>query len=234
MGKSRGTQTTTSTQTPDGNAQDWMKKVYDAAGAAGTGDPTAQARSFLGGMLPGANLGFSALSGNADATSTLMNPFMSQVIDRMKSNFGDVNAMTSKGIADQATQQHAFGGSRHGVAEGVALAQNGKTAQDSIASTLYGGYNDAMGRAGQLANFGMGAAGALPNLDPTTMRLMALKQGMAGMPFGSTGTVTQPVNRNGAAGALGGALSGGEIGSKFGPWGAGIGAGLGGLLGYFG
>lgn len=227
MSKKGGSQTTTSSNTID---PEFLRKAYEAAGKVGTGSETGDARNFFTGAVGAGNLGFGALSGDPASVDKMMNPYMGNVIDRAKSNFSDLNAMTTKGINDQATLGGAFGGSRHGVAEGVALSQNAKGAQDQISNLLYGGYNDAMGRAGQMANFGFGAAGMLPGLDPSTMGFNA----MSGLPYNSTQTVTQPTNRNAGSGVAGGAIAGGSIGSKFGPWGAGIGAGLGGLLGLFG
>lgn len=231
MGKPSRSQTTTTA--PDAETQARAKAVWDAAQAAGAGGPGADAaRDFYGNAVKTGNLGFGAMSGDPTAVASLMNPFQSQVMDRVKAQFGDLNALTSKGINDEATLGGAFGGSRHGVAEGVALGQNAKTAQDQIAQLQYGGYNDAMNRAGTMANFGMGAAGAGAQMDPAMMKFLMMHQGMAGLPYGSS--VTQPVNRNRVAGALGGAETGSEIGSAFGPWGTGIGAATGGLMGLFG
>lgn len=234
MSKKGGSQTATTTTTPDPMAADWMRKVFGAAEGVGQGAGTSAARNFYGGMLPGANLGFGALSGDAAATQQLMNPFMGQVMDRMKSEFGNLNAMTTKGMDDAATKAGAFGGSRHGIATGTALARNAETAQNQMAATLHGGFNDAMGRAGQLVNFGMGGAQGMAGLDPNTMRFQAMQAAGQGMPWGGTTSMTQPVNRNRGAGVLGGAATGAQIGSMIPGLGTGIGAGIGGLLGLFG
>jgi hypothetical protein len=147
-------------------------------------------------------------------------------------------------VNDAATQAGAFGGSRHGVAEGVALGQLGQGHEQQMAGLTSQGYNDAMGRAGQLANLGFNANSAAGNIgsymqsinaanDPNMRRYQLLSGALGSMPHGSTSTTTQQNGHNGFSGALGGAATGADIGGHFGPWGAGIGAGIGGLLGMF-
>lgn len=249
MGKKSGG-STTQTVGPDAQTQEYGKQLWQAAQLAGNSagapiDPaTGQAMAGFQGIAQQGNLGFSALSGDANATARLTSPYQSQVIDQMNQQYALDRGATMNSVNDAATAGGAFGGSRHGVAEGTALAQMQQAHAGQIANTLNTGYSDAMNRAGTLANMGFGAQGAIANLgaykqqiaaqnDPNMRRLGALSQAMQVYPHGSTNATTEQNGHNGASGFMGGAATGAEIGGHFGPWGAGIGAGLGGLLGMF-
>jgi len=187
------------------------------------------------GMASAGNLGLGALSGDPNAIGQFMNPYQSNVLDQVQGRYGDLSALTSRGVNDRATLAGAFGGSRHGVAEGVAQGELAKGMGQQMAGLQYQGYNDAMGRAGQLANLGLGANSQLASMgdyarqiqmsqDPAMRQLQILQGLLSGMPMGMTQST--PTYRNPMGGAIGGAAAG----SAFGPWGAGIG-GLLGLLG---
>lgn len=249
MGKSKGSTTTTSA--PDAQSQEYARQVWAAAQKAGGSpgvpvDPlTQQAASQFGQYAQMGNLGFGALSGDQGAAQHFMNPYQGQVVDALNQQFGKMRSDTMNSVNDAATQAGAFGGTRHGVAEGVALANLGQTQGQQMAGVLQQGYGDAMGRAGQLANLGFGASGALGNLgsymhdvnmqnDPN-MRMYSLLSGALGsMPRGQTQVTTQQNGHNGVSGALGGAATGAEIGSLIPGLGTGVGAAVGGLMGLFG
>ena len=170
-------------------------------------------------MAQGGGLGFNALSGDQGAISQLMNPYLSNVIDATKGQYGDLAALTSRSVADRATQAGAFGGSRHGVAEGVALGELGKGMGQQLAGLQYSGFNDAMGRAQAMANLGLGASGQLASLgdyarqvqmsqDPAMRNLQIMQGLLSGMPMGMS--TTQPVYSNPLGSLLGiGGLLGG-------------------------
>lgn len=249
MGKSKGS--TTTTTAPDAQSQEYMRQAWAAAqGAAGSpGTPvnglsTDAARGF-GGFAQAGNLGLRAMSGDAGAISQFMDPYQQHVIDSLNTQYGHDRESTMNSVNDAATAAHAFGGSRHGVATGVALGELGRGHEAQVAGLLDSGYNNAMSRAGSMANMGFGANGALAGLgeymhgvdvsnDPRMRQYQFLTGAMAGMPHGSTTTATQTNGHNGVTGALGGAATGAQIGSAFGPWGTGIGAAAGGLMGMFG
>lgn len=249
MGKKSGgssTQTTALDPTTQGYAnQMWnAAQAYGNAPGVGVDPATQQALAGYQDIAQRGNLGFGALSGNAADVQQLMSPYQGQVIDQMNAQYGRDQQTTMNGVNDAATAANAFGGSRHGVAEGVALGQLGQGHEQQMAQLMNQGYSDAMGRAGTLANMGFGATGAMGNLgaymqsinaanDPAARRMQALTAAMGAMPHGSVTTTTQQNGHNGMSGALGGAATGGEIGAHFGPWGAGIGAGIGGLMGLF-
>ena len=245
--KGGGTQTVT--QSPDAATQAYQQQVRDAAtNAAGTQAPgispeTQAAIDMFGKYMSGGNLGFSALNGDPTAMASYMNPYQTNVIDATKAQFGQLRDQTMQDIADQATQQGAFGGSRAAVAQGSALGQLGLGEQQQLAQLEQSGYNDAASRAYMAANLGFGAGGQLASLGDYT-RQVAMDQNpalwklkmLSQVPFGSSGstqTQTGTMGHNGAAGALGGAATGAEIGSYFPGWGTAIGAGVGGLLGLF-
>lgn len=81
--------------------------------------------------------------------SKYMNPYISNVVDSVKamSDQNLSNALTQ--TADQAIGSHAFGGSRHGVQEGVATAQNNLNTNNLLSNLLSQGYTQATGLLGQ-------------------------------------------------------------------------------------
>src|SRR3990167_8723503 len=85
----------------------------------------------------------------------------------------------------------ASGGSRHGVASGVAMGEAARNQNAQIAGLLNTGFEGAMGRAGQLAGLGYGAAGAGANLgmtagNPDLWRMEIMRRGFQGLPYGTT------------------------------------------------
>lgn len=194
-----------------------------------------------------ANLGLTgmrALAGNSAAEASMMNPYLSA----LNPVWDQLRKRTLSSINDQATQAGAFGGSRQGVAQGEALAD----IANNQATQTYGAFNDAMGRAGQIANLGFGANQELGNLGQyltgiNQSRLAAAyNQWLMGQqhPYqalnameGATGpygtTASQSMQRNVGSGILGGAATGAAIGSVIPGIGTGVGALAGGILGMF-
>lgn len=216
------------------NAQPQGSRVDPNFRPPGVGPLGEGAQDIYGSATDVGRRGLDAIGGDADAAQQFMNPYQQQVIDQMMAQLGHANALTSRGISDSATRSGAFGGSRHGVAEGVALAENQRNTAGQIAGLLHSGFEGAMGRAGAAGGLGLGAAGSIPGFneyartlnDPELYRMMTLQRGMQGMPYGQQGTNSVTTRRNPLAGALGGAISGFET---FGPWGA-VAGGIGGLL----
>lgn len=151
----------------DGTTQAYLKQIMDAARGAGAAGPSplvGGATDYYNTAMTGGNLGMGALSGDPRAAQQLMNPYQSQVIDANNAQWAKTNAATSAQVDDEATRAGAFGGSRHGVAEGIALGNNNQAQQQQTAGLLSTGYGDAMNRASQLAQMGYGAAGQNANL----------------------------------------------------------------------
>jgi hypothetical protein len=244
MSKKGGTQRVTQTNALDPETQKWVQEIYrSASGAANTPyNPSAgsrQAGDFLSGAVRGGNLGFGALMGDPNAVRSFMNPYTDEVIKRVEGDQARLQAGTMKGVNDYATKAGAFGGSRHGVATGTALAESEQDGADRIAGLRHTGYTDAMGRAQSAANLGFSAAPMLDAYgrydqqmrDPNYRRMTLLREGMMGLPYGTSSETSQPMQRNWMQGVLGGAISGKALaGAKYGPWGA-LAGGLFGALG---
>jgi hypothetical protein len=170
--------------------------IWDATQQAANGGAPQLANDAAGtysGYQQGGNLGFSALTGNQDAAKQFMNPYQSQVIDANNANLAKTEGQTINNVNDAATKAGAFGGSRHGVAEGVALSNDVMANQAQNANLLTQGYNTATNNATNAANLGFGAAGANAQLgmqgvgDPALFKAQQLKAGYLG-PEGQTTT----------------------------------------------
>lgn len=156
-----------STSSVDNKTQDYMQQVMAAATAAGKAGPsplTTGAGDYYSNLMRQGNLGMGALSGDPNAVKTMMNPYQSQVVDATNRQWDNTDQHTMNAVNDRAVQAGAFGGSRHGIATGTALADNNMNRMGQISGLLSGGFNDAMGRAGTLAGYGMAGAGANANL----------------------------------------------------------------------
>lgn len=114
--------------------------------------------------------------------SDYMNPYISNVVDSV-SKLGQQNLQQSLNqTGDQAIGAHAFGGSRHGVQEGVATAQNNLQTNNLIANLLNSGYGQATNMLGQDISNNMQAQGANQNAFSNYMnRLMGAGQQTAGI-----------------------------------------------------
>lgn len=193
VGKSKQKTSSSGRSGPDAATQAKVDEIYGAARAAGSNipAPVAGAQGYYTGAMGAGQTGLDALGGNAEAAARFMNPYQSQVLDQMTKQFGVQNQMTEKQMNDAATRAGAFGGSRHGVATGVALGENQRNQATQYAGLLNSGFEGAMSRAGQVAGMGFDAAGAGANLgmfagSPDAYRLEMLRRGFAGMPYGQT------------------------------------------------
>lgn len=192
--RNRGINTTGGTSGPDAARQAQSDEIYRAAQGAGNAPlPTGvtDAQGFYGRGTAAGQQGIDALSGNAAAQQQFMNPYQQQVIDRMNTQFGVQNQNTMNQIGDQATQARAFGGSRQGVATGVALGENQRNQNMQVAGLLNQGFDNSMNRAGQVAGLGFDSAGAGANLGMTAgnrdiWRMNMLQRGVANQPWGTT------------------------------------------------
>lgn len=161
-----------------------QEELWRAAQSAGGKLPggVTQAQDTFGLGQQAGRQGLGALTGDPTMQQQFMNPYQSQVMDRLNEQFAVQNQMTTQGINDQATQAGAFGGSRHGVAQGVALGENARNQGMITANMLNQGFEGAMGRAGQVANLGFGSAQAGSELamqagNPAIWRLNMLQRG---------------------------------------------------------
>ena len=167
--------------------------IYGAAQQAAASIPTSVtgAQNYYTGAQGAGQLGLDALTGNAGAQQQFMNPYQQQVIDRLNEQFGVQNQMTSNLVNDQATRAGAFGGSRHGIAQGTALAENARNQGLQVAGLLNSGFEGAQNRAAQVAGMGFDAAGQGANLgmmagSPALWRMNTLQRGFNPLQVGKS------------------------------------------------
>lgn len=148
-------------------SQNYLQGIGQAgqqAAQQGPGPLLTGAGQYGTNLQNGGNLGLSAMSGDPNAMSQLMNPYQQQVIGAQNSIWQQINAQTANQVNQQATQNNAFGGSRQGVAQGVALAQNNLQQANQTAQLLQSGYQNAVQQAQGLAGFGLQGAQLNSNL----------------------------------------------------------------------
>lgn len=209
MAKKGGSQTVTQRLDPETQAQ--IRKMFGFADAAGDtqmpglSDATKQAMAGFGSASAGGNLGLSALGGDPNAIKSFMNPYNEDVINATMGDFSHLRDQTLGSVNDQATRAGAFGGSRHGVAEGVALGELGRGEQSALAGLRSSGFDSAMGRANGLANLGLAGNAGLAGLgeyarnvaidqDPAMHRFAMQKAALTGTPYGTTQKTTASSN----------------------------------------
>jgi len=133
-----------------------MNDIQNAVGI-GLGNLVGQAAPFFnaagnaisGGMQAPMEVVSGTYKNGLQGISDYMNPYIDNVVNNV-SDLSQRNldrALTQ--TADQALSAKAFGGSRHGVQEGVATAQNNRNTNDLIANLLNTGYNNAANLLGQ-------------------------------------------------------------------------------------
>jgi hypothetical protein len=133
-----------------------MNEVQNAAGEGyqnlvGSTQPyfNAATNTTLRGLQEGPQIAAQTFQNGLQNIGDYMNPYINSVVNSV-SDLSQRNldkALTQ--TADQALAAKAFGGSRHGVQEGVATAQNNRNTNDLIANLLSSGYNNATSLLGQ-------------------------------------------------------------------------------------
>jgi hypothetical protein len=88
-----------------------------------------------------------------------MNPYTSEVIGRTGMDMARQAEMQRNTLGAQATQAGAFGGSRHGVAEGTMMGDFGRSFGDIAAQQRQQGFNTALQAAQNQQNIQSGLAG---------------------------------------------------------------------------
>lgn len=198
MGKSSGNQTVTQKTELPSWYTDTAKQMMDQAKAASANIARPYMGNTVAGLDPiqrqaiaatGANIGStnaaydragqitagvagyqpgSFLSGNIGA---YMNPYLQQVEQTALGNMDRAYRQNLNTIGDSAINARAFGGSRQGVAEGVAAAENARQMGDLSAQLRSQGYGQAAGmmqsdmdRAMQGQQLNLGAAAQMGSL----------------------------------------------------------------------
>lgn len=161
-----------------------FQQIFGAQPYQGAAPPMPQgitdAQNQFNQYAQGGNLGFSAVTGNADAARQFQNPYAQM----MNPFFAQQRALAVQGANDQATQMGAFGGDRSQIGAAVA----GSQADQNQAGFQYQAFNDAMQRAMSAANLGYGASAqsALLPQQYASGQLGLLNQGLG--PYGQTQT----------------------------------------------
>lgn len=199
--------TTSTQQTLDPFIDAMRRQLAAAAEGAASAAPVplnagfGQAQGYFEAMQ---NLGLGAskiLGGDSEAVAGAMNPYISNVIDASGAQFDKLRASTTKGINDAATAARAFGGSRHGVAQGVALGEIAGQEGTLRANLLKSGYDDVMARAMGAANLGFAGAGANASMaqylqaradqnDPAMRRFNIFQQLIGSTPYTTNSQVS--------------------------------------------
>lgn len=79
-----------------------------------------------------------------DQITPFLNPYMSQVVDATRADFDRARGAASVNARDLATRAGAYGGDRHGVAEGVRLGQLDAAEASTLAGLRASGYENAL------------------------------------------------------------------------------------------
>lgn len=82
-----------------------------------------------------------------------MNPYRDQVIGGIRGEFDHMRGQATLGANEAATRAGAFGGSRHGVREGVQLGELDRAQGSTVGNFLHQGYQDSMNRGTQFAEY---------------------------------------------------------------------------------
>lgn len=122
-----------------------------------------------------------------------MNPYISNVVDSV-SKLGQQNLANSLNQTnDQAIASKAFGGSRHGVQEGIATAQNNLNTNNLLANLLSSGYNQATSLLGNdISNNMQGQLANQANANNTLNRQLS-----AGSQIANIGSANQSAQNTG-------------------------------------
>lgn len=114
--------------------------------------------------MRGAGQTYGNLAGFQPSAQPYMSPYTSEVIDRTQQDIMRQQQMSQNQLGAQATQAGAFGGSRHGVAEGVMAGEYGRMAGDIAAQQRQRAYEQAMDTAFRTAGVQQAGAGGLSGI----------------------------------------------------------------------
>jgi hypothetical protein len=202
-----GTQTTTLDPQTQAALDQYRKAAFGQYQASQRGAPDWS--KFLATMMP------RAMQQGTTGIESFFDPYQSQVIGGVQTDFDRQRALAMTQAAGTATQQGAFGGNRAAILQGMGQRDINQNEMSMLAGLRSGGWQNALqallGQRQQAAGLmGQGMSGMN---DATMRQLAALQAMMGGLNFGgstttSTGQQVQPLNRNPIAGMLGGALSG--------------------------
>lgn len=132
-----------------GAYQPYYDKASNLTQASTAAGPAIQAQTFQNGLQ--------------GAINDYMNPYIKNVTNQLGELSQYNLAKSLNQTNDQAIGAHAFGGSRHGVQEGIATAENNFNTNNQIANLLNSGYNQATSLMGQDISNNLAAQGQNQN-----------------------------------------------------------------------
>lgn len=151
-----------------------------------------QPNGIFGGAASGINTALTGATGLATGGPTsvadanldnYMNPYTSSVIDATLGNLADAKEMALNDVGAAASAAGAFGGARHGIAEGQVYQNFADTAADTAAKLNMAGFDKATQLAGQDVATGLAGNQLLGSL--------------AGQAFGMGNTINQNLSQQG-------------------------------------
>jgi hypothetical protein len=107
---------------------------------------------------------YGGMTGFQPSAAQYMNPYTEQVIERTQQDIARQQQVAQNQLGAQAQAAGAFGGSRHGVAQGVMAGEYGRMAGDIAAQQRQQGYNQALDTAFRTAGIQQAGASGLAGL----------------------------------------------------------------------
>jgi len=156
-----------------------------------------------------------------------MNPYQDQVIGGVNQQFDQLRGQANVDVNQGATAAGAFGGARHGVAQGTRLGELDRAQTSQIGGLLSSGFQNSLQQGMQFSEYNRALRERVAQ-EPLFRQQMAqsfMNSGLGPTGFTDTNTQTQRGSTLGAITGLAGAVGGALIG---GPGGAAAGAQLGG------
>jgi hypothetical protein len=185
------------------------------------GDLAPRAQGLLGSQMPAAyaagNQMLTKGSGLLGRTSpeTATNPYLKSIADDMGRRTTDLLGQNNLSIQGNAVGTGGLGGSRQGVAQGLAASRAADSLQGQVAGLYGNAYEGDQNRLRQDWTLGAGLMGQGLNTQFQPLQNTANLYS----PFTGFGTTTQNQNTGGGwMGALGGALGGAQMGKNMGWW----------------
>ena len=120
--------------------------------------------SQAGSGLQGAMAGTNAVLASPISYSSFMNPYTDEVINRTQADIQRQQTMAQNQLDASASASGAFGGSRHGVAQGQLAGEYGRMAADTLAGQRAAGFDRSVQNAMADRNSRLAAAGQLGSL----------------------------------------------------------------------
>ena len=137
-----GQTTTTQTQALDPRSQGYVDQMRRA------GQRGYEAISGAGSLFAGADP-----RSIEEQIAPFLNPYTSQVVGALGNEYDRLRGQVRPNVTSAAIQAGAYGGSRHGIAEGTRLAELDRNQMNQTASLFHQNYNQAVDRGLQYSEY---------------------------------------------------------------------------------